>query len=78
MCKYIDYIYICVCVLCMYTIYKCLHLYVCMSTVYTFLCARNSGETQWGLKWFEPVGGGGCRFEMKNHLQPGGPETSSA
>ena len=27
---------------------------------------------------FEPAGAGGYRFEMKNHLQPWGPETSSA
>ena len=32
--------------------------------------------------WMDAAGfehlGGGYRFEMKNHLQPGGPETSSA
>ena len=40
--------------------------------VYTFLCARNSGWTQRGLNPWE--GGGGYRFEMKNHLQPEAPK----
>ena len=67
---YISYIYIYILytyILNIYIIYICL--YVC-----TFLCARHSGWTQLGLN---PWAGGG-RFEMKIHLQPGGPETSSA
>ena len=67
------YIYICASHVYMICIYIYIHLYVCMFTPFSAPDILDGRSGVWTLG-----GGGGCRFEMKNHLQPGGPETSSA
>ena len=70
------HVYIYICIYCIYVLYMyTIYVYISMS-----VCLHLSLRPKFWMDapGFEREGGGGYRFEMKNHLQPGGPETSSA